>query len=138
MSTGKYKYSKQSETNLSTCHPDLQRLFYTVLENYDHSIICGRRGQVDQDDAYDRGASKKKYPDSRHNPDPSEAVDAMPYPVNWSSTKENMCKLYHFVGYVLATAHRLGINIRCGADFNCNGVFFDDNFIDIPHFELVK
>lgn len=132
-----YSYSKTSQEKLSTCHPDLQRLFMEVIKHYDCSILCGYRNEADQNDAFVRGASKKKYPDSKHNATPSLAVDVMPYPVNWSSSKENLCKLYHFVGYVKATADALGIKIRCGADFNSNGVFFDDKLVDAPHYEIV-
>lgn len=130
------KFSQTSLDRLATCHPDLQRLFMKVGERYNCTILCGHRGQGDQDAAFASGNSKLKWPDSEHNYVPSRAVDAMPYPVNWQGTKENLCKLYHFVGYVLATADSMGIKIRCGADFNRNKVFFDDNFIDIVHFEL--
>lgn len=130
------KFSQTSLDRLATCHPDLQRLFMKVIENYDCTILCGYRGQQEQDSAFAAGNSKLKYPNSKHNVMPSLGVDAMPYPVNWQGTKENLCKLYHFVGYVLATADSLGIKIRCGADFNRNGKFFDDGFSDIPHFEL--
>ena len=132
-----YNFSKTSKERLETCHPDLQRLFNEVIKSYDCTILCGFRNETDQNLAYTKGASKKKFPESKHNQTPSLAIDAMPYPVDWSSTKANLCKLYHFVGYVKATADLLGIRIRCGADFNSNGVFFDDNFIDLPHFELV-
>jgi peptidoglycan LD-endopeptidase CwlK len=131
-----YKFSKTSLDRLATCHPDLQRLFNEVIKHYDCTILCGYRGQVEQDDAFLHGRSKLKYPHSKHNQTPSLGADVMPYPVDWSSSKKNLCKLYHFVGYVLATADMLGIKIRCGADFNQNKVFFDDNFVDIVHFEL--
>lgn len=132
-----YSFSKTSLERLNTCHPDLQRLFNEVIKNYDCSILCGHRGEAEQNEAFAKGASEKKFPDSKHNVLPSMAVDVMPCPVNWASTKQNLCKLYHFVGYVKATADMLGIKIKCGADFNDNVVFFDDKFIDIPHFELV-
>lgn len=136
MSTQKYSFSKTSLDRLNTCHPDLQRLFQQVIKDYGCSILCGYRNEADQNEAFSKGNSKLKYPDSKHNQMPSLAVDVVPCPVNWNSNKENLCKLYHFVGYVKATADMLGIRIRCGADFNSNGVFFDDNFVDIPHFEL--
>jgi len=132
-----YSFSKLSLDRLNTCHPDLQRLFNEVIKNYDCSILCGYRGEQEQNLAFAKGASKKKFPESKHNQTPSLAVDVMPYPVDWSSTKANLCRLYHFVGYVKATADLLGIRIRCGADFNSNGVFFDDKWLDLPHFELV-
>ena len=131
-----YKFSKISLDRLATCHPDLQRLFMKVIENYDCTILCGYRGQQEQDAAFAAGNSKLKYPNSKHNVNPSLAVDVMPCPVNWMDTRDNLCKIYHFIGYVKATADSLGIKIRSGSDFNRNGNLFDDKFRDLPHVEL--
>ena len=132
-----YKFSKTSLDRLATCHPDLQRLFMKVIENYDCTILCGYRNEEDQNAAFSTGHSKLKYPDSKHNHRPSLAVDVMPYPVNWMDTRDNLCKIYHFIGYVKATADSLGIKIRCGADFNRNGNLFDDKWKDLPHHEII-
>ena len=43
------KFSQDSFSKLSTCHPDLQVLFYEVIKYYDCTILEGYRNQVDQD-----------------------------------------------------------------------------------------
>ena len=51
-------YSSRSKAILSTCHPELQILFKEVIKEYDCSVICGFRGEADQDKAFDDGKSK--------------------------------------------------------------------------------
>ena len=53
-----YKYSKTSRKRLDSCHPELQRLFNSLIEDYDVSIICGHRSKAEQDKAVADGASK--------------------------------------------------------------------------------
>lgn len=130
-------FSKSSSDRLLTCHPDLQNLFREVIKFYDCSIICGTRTKEEQDLAYDTGKSKLKWPNSKHNSNPSRAIDVVPIPINWNPVKENMYRYYHFSGYVLAMADKLGIKLRCGIDFNQNKIFSDDSFVDSPHFELI-
>jgi len=129
-------YSKRSEENLQQCHPDFQRLFREVLKKYDHSIIQGHRTEEEQNLAFDTGRSKLPWPKSGHNKKPSLAVDAIPYPINWSTSKENMYRYYHFIGYVQGMADKLGIKIRVGADWDNDRDFTDQTFNDLPHFEI--
>ena len=127
------KFSKSSDDKLNTCHPLLQTLFREVVKHYDCTIICGHRGEKEQNEAFANGYSKLKFPQSKHNSMPSRAVDVLPHPfTNWN----DKLKFVHFAGYVLATADRLGIKIRCGIDFNEDLKFNNDSFFDGPHFEL--
>jgi len=131
------EFGKLSRKNLSQCVPDLQRLFNKVIELYDCSILCGRRGKEAQDAAFHSGASKVEWPNSKHNavePDLSKAVDVMPYPVNWTDSK----RMYHFVGFVLATAAHMGIKVRSGSDWDGDLNFKDQNFHDVPHWEIIE
>lgn len=127
-------YSRLSEERLSTCHSDLQRVFREVLKIVDHSIIWGHRGKADQDAAFASGASEKKWPDSKHNAEPSEAVDARPYPYD-KKDFESMCL---FAGVVLGVAKCLNIHIRWGGDWNKNYKTRDEKFRDYWHFELIE
>lgn len=129
-------FSQASKEKLSTCHPDLQKLFEAVIVHYDCTVICGHRGEADQNKAVAEGKSKTKWPNSKHNSVPSKAVDVMPTPINWSMDSKNIKSLYFFAGFVMATAKSLGIKLRWGGDFNRNQIFIDDVFVDIPHFEL--
>lgn len=127
-------FGKRSKENLKTCHPDLQRLFNEVIRYFDCSVICGHRGEKEQNRANHLGRSRLIYPHSKHNKKPSLAVDVVPYPIDWSDTN----RFYMFVGIVRGIAAMLDISIRCGADWNGDGNVKDQDFHDLPHFELVK
>lgn len=130
------QFSANSKKRLAGCHPDLQRLFETVIKNYDCTIICGRRTPAEQARLYEIGRTKVRV--SKHNSLPSMAVDVAP----WHQQKphirwDDLHSFYHFVGYVLATADQMGIKIRCGADWDGDNDIHDQRFHDLPHFELV-
>ncbi len=128
-----YKYSKTSRERLDSCHPKLQQLFDSLIKDYDVSIICGHRSKAKQDQAVASGASKTKFPNSKHNALPSLGVDAALYPIDWNDTGRH----YMFVGIVKERARQLGIRIRCGADWDMDGHTDDQKFNDLVHFELV-
>jgi len=86
-------FGPKSKGNLGEAHQDLQKLFKKVVETYDCAVIEGYRGQEEQDSAYHSGKSKLKYPKSKHNRQPSLAVDVVPYPVDWEDTKQ----FYHLL-----------------------------------------
>lgn len=128
-------FSKTSEQRLSACHPDLQRLFREVLQIHDCTIIYGPRTVEEQTRLVAQGLSRTM--DSRHLVQPdgySHAVDAAPYPIDWKNTK----RFYYFAGLVMAAAHKLGINIRWGGDWDQDNDLDDQTFMDLVHFELRK
>lgn len=118
------KFSKRSQERLATCHIDLQRLFNEVIKHYDCTILDGYRSEKLQDFAFYSGNSKVRFPDSRHNIKPSEAVDVVPYPIDW----DNINEFHYFAGFVGAKAINLGIKVKWGGDFK--------RFFDGPHWEL--
>lgn len=128
-----YGFSNRSEQNLSTTHPELQRVFRAVGRRYNCSILCGHRGRAAQDAAYHDGRSSHQWPESKHNAEISDAIDAGPYPIDW----QDMKRWYHFAGYVLATAAEMGIDLRWGGDWDGDMNFKDQNFHDLPHFEYL-
>lgn len=139
------KFGTASTKALSTTDKDLQRLFNEVIKTYDCSILCGHRNKADQDKVFAEGKSKTPWPKSKHNSFPSQGVDAAPYPIIWpapgQSTEEivkNTGRFYHFIGYVRRVAEQMGIKIRCGADWDGDFEIKDQNWDDLPHFELVK
>jgi peptidoglycan L-alanyl-D-glutamate endopeptidase CwlK len=127
-------FGAKSKGKLGECHDDLQLLFNRVIETYDCSVIQGYRSKEDQDDAYHSGKSKLQFPKSKHNRQPALAADVVPYPVDWEDYKQ----FYHFAGFVQGIAQEMGINIRWGGDWNSNRLFEDQNFHDLPHFELMQ
>jgi peptidoglycan L-alanyl-D-glutamate endopeptidase CwlK len=130
-------FGTSSRQRLDTCHPDLQRVFAVVVQEYDCSILEGERTQERQQELYRQGKSKldgvsKK---SKHQSSPSRAADVLPYPIDWQDTK----RMYHFAGYVLAVGEGLGISLRWGGDWDGDiqsAGSQDQSFYDLPHFEL--
>jgi peptidoglycan L-alanyl-D-glutamate endopeptidase CwlK len=119
-----YKFSTQSLERLNTCHPDLIRLFNEVIKGIDCSVLCGYRGQEEQEKAFNFGTSKLHFPASKHNGAPSRAVDVMRYPINWTDDLWNQ----YFAGYVQGVADQLGIKVVWGGSWL--------SFVDKPHWEI--
>jgi len=133
------KLSQTSFSRLSTCHLELQTLFYEVIRHMDCIIIEGHRNQEDQEDAFQKGESKIQWPNGKHNAAPSMAVDVAPYPINWTDMKS----YYYLGGLVIGIAQRLKeegkmtYSVRWGGDWNRDSKFDDQHFNDLGHFELV-
>ena len=126
------KFGAASLMRLETCHPLIQLLFRQVVRDFDCTIIKGHRGKEEQNDAVRDGKSKLEWPNSKHNVQPSHAVDAGPWPLDWDDTYS----FYLFAGWVLATARMLNIPIRWGGDWDSDLDIHDQNFNDLVHFEL--
>lgn len=127
------KFGSTSLSRLETCHPELQRLFNFVVGYVDCTVLCGHRTEDEQNRVYREGKSKLKFPHSKHNQLPSIAADVAPWPLDWY----DLDRFYFFGGFVIACAIHLEINIRWGGDWNGNFNFKDQNFNDLPHFELI-
>ncbi len=130
----KYQFGFRSRRNLDQAHHDLQALFNEVIKVHDCAVICGHRNAEQQNKAYREGRSRLKYPDSKHNKSPSLAVDVIPWPVDWNDYK----RFYYFGGIVNGIAKRMNLGIRWGGDWDGDNSFKDQNFNDLPHFELKR
>ena len=128
------KFGKRSRERLATCDERLQKVFNEVIKFVDCSVLEGHRGQERQDQLFDEGKTKVKYPNGRHNSDPSRAVDVTPYPVNWEDRERQTL----FAGFVLGVANQMGISLRWGGDWDQDFEVMDNRFDDFPHFELDK
>lgn len=132
------KFGKHSEARLLTCHPDLQRVLReAIIDGPDFTVLCGHRGQADQDAAVAAGLSKTPFPTSKHNAQPSLAVDIAPYPIDWN----DHARFRALADHVMAAAARLGVRLRWGGDWDGDGKTRqdgdpDERFVDLPHFEL--
>ena len=137
------KFSQESFSKLSTCHLDLQVLFYEVVRYFDCTVTQGHRNQHDQDEAFRLGATTLKWPNGKHNRQPAMAVDVYPYPMDLSSEPKNIARYYLFAGYVCGIAEQLkaqgkmGHSIRWGGDWDSDKDLSDQKFDDLVHFELV-
>lgn len=119
-----------SKKRLDTCDPKLQQLVIAVAEEFGQvklMVVCGHRGQAEQNAAFAKGTSKLKWPKSKHNALPSKAVDLAPIvngviPWNDLEAFKGLGKL------VKQKAKELGIAIEWGGDWT--------RFKDYPHFQL--
>lgn len=127
------KFSQRSIERLSQCDERLQTIFNHVVKRFDCTVVCGYRGEDEQNKAFDAGFSKLKYPLSNHNKQPSTAVDVVPYPVDW----KDIDRFKRFGYFVLGCAHGLGIPVKWGADWNMDLDMSNESFLDFPHFEIV-
>jgi len=138
------KFSQRSLERLETCEYDLQRLFKRVIEIIDCSILCGRREEEEQNQLFEDGHSRVKWPDSSHNavaPELSQAIDAAPYykerpHIRWD--KKSLWRWYFFAGIVRGIAEEMNIPIRQGCDWDRDTYVRDQRFNDLPHTELLK
>ena len=128
-----YKFGPRSIRGLITLDKRLQKVLNEVIKHVDCSIIEGHRSGERQNKLYDEGKTKVRYPDGRHNANPSRAVDVVPYPIDWDDRE----RFHLFAGFVLGIAQSMGIRLRWGGDWNMNFEVDDNNFDDFPHFELI-
>lgn len=126
------RFGKRSKERLSTCNADLQMVFNEVIKHVDCSVLEGHREKERQNQLYDEGKTKVLYPNGRHNAYPSNAVDVVPYPVDWDDRE----RMTLFAGFVLGTAKQMGITLRWGGDWDQDFEVKDNRFDDFPHFEL--
>jgi peptidoglycan LD-endopeptidase CwlK len=125
-------FGKKSQERLNMCDPRLVELFEEVVEHFDCTVIQGYRDEVEQNKAFEDGFSKLKYPQGSHNKYPSLAVDIAPYPIDWKDRD----RFHLFAGFVKGIASQMGLNIRWGGDWNSDTHTKDNNFDDLPHFEI--
>lgn len=119
-------FGKMSLERLATCDERLQRVARAAIARTDFSVACGHRGEQEQNEAYARGFSKLKFPQSKHNIKPSKAMDLVPWPVDW----KNIDRFKDLAAIVKQEAAKLDVKIRWGGDWA--------KFRDYPHFELAE
>jgi len=125
-------FSTRSKKILSTCHPDLIAVCELVIPNYNFTVVEGFRSNARQDELFRQGKSKLQAGRSKHNFDPSLAVDIVPYPIDW----ENLERFYLLAGFMFQAASQLGVRLRWGMDWDGDWEHTDQKFMDAPHFEL--
>ena len=125
-------FGKSSKKRLSTCDSKLQKVFNEVIKHVDCSVLEGHRSKDRQNKLFEEGKTKVKYPNGRHNRQPSSAVDVTPYPVDWKDRERQTL----FAGFVIGVASQMGINLRWGGDWDQDFQVADNRFDDFPHFEL--
>ncbi len=117
-------FGRTSRQRLDTCDERLQAICHRAIEYYDFSVICGHRGKVAQNHAYDNGFSALRWPQSQHNQNPSLAVDLAPWPTLYTDTRE----FNRLATWILAAALEEGVRLTWGGHWR--------SFKDFPHFEI--
>lgn len=144
-------FSESSKDALATCHRALQATCWRVIEACDFTVLEGHRGKERQNRLVQEGRSKVEWPESKHNamrvgtdePDfkRSDAVDLAPYPIDW----EARGRFYVLAGHMMMAFHGLQkegeieetLGLRWGGDWDGDGELDDQQFDDLPHFELI-
>ncbi len=120
----KFKLSETGQKRLLECDERLRKIVNELLDHMDVSVLCGYRGEEDQNKAFQEGKSKLKFPMSKHNKKPSLAVDLAPFPIDW----KDIGRFNRMLDKVQEIADKHKIKIRLGRTFK---------FKDYPHIELV-
>ncbi len=125
-----FNLSRKSLSKLNGIHADLSKIVLRAIQltTVDFMVVEGLRTVARQKVLVADGKSKTM--NSRHLT--GHAVDLYPLVngrIDWPSCVK-------VVKAMQQAAKEFGIKIRCGADFNENGIIGDDKFYDGPHFEL--
>jgi peptidoglycan L-alanyl-D-glutamate endopeptidase CwlK len=114
-------FGKRSRENRASIDQRLKRVVDRAIQQTDFAVLCGHRTQAAQDAAYPT-YSKVRWPHSRHNSSPSQAVDVAPWPINWKDEG----RFYFLAGVIYSCAYEEGVRITGGFDWRW----------DLGHFEL--
>jgi peptidoglycan L-alanyl-D-glutamate endopeptidase CwlK len=131
------EWGDRSKRVITEIDPRWHRVLDRVLQEVaDISLLCGHRGQKEQNEAFENGFSKVRWPDGKHNKWPSLAVDLQPYPMPELEIKQVMALAY-IAGRIIQIGLEEGLIIRWGGDWDRDGDLLDQNFDDLFHFEIV-
>ncbi len=108
---------------LATCDMRLQMLVTKVSKQTPLMVVCGHRNEEKQNEAFGNGYTQVRWPNSKHNQEPSLAIDLCPLPVNWQNTRH----FFELAAYVWAESLKNDMPVVWGGSFS---------FGDYGHFEL--
>jgi len=139
------RFGTSSTNRLSTVHRDLQTILREAIKYVDFSVVYGHRTPEVQAELYAKGRDKKghvikvsevvTYKDgtikkSKHNFEPSRAVDIIPYPTGW----KNELEFYFMAGIVMEIADRLYTEGKIDNKITWGGRW--KTLVDLPHFQI--
>jgi len=133
--------------SLVTCSRDLQTVMHEAIKYYDFSVVYGYRDpelqfelfkkgrkefggkwivdKADQVVTFKDGTEKK----SKHNADPSRAVDIIPYPTGWIDKKQ----FYYMAGVVMTVSDLFYKQNKIEKPLVWGGSW---DWVDLPHFQI--
>ena len=137
-------FGAASREQLDTVCPELVKVMEIVVQEFDISILEGRRSWDRQAELLRQNKTKVGPGESKHNAPAdvieagreqdwlSTAVDVAPYPIDWKDAK----RFIYMAGMVIGIGRALGFDIRWGGNWDEDQIIIDDqNFDDLPHFE---
>ena len=130
--------SKKSLRNYQMLPLGLQKVVSKSLDIglIDFSVVCTFRGEVEQNNLYPE-KTRVKWPNSKHNKWPPEAMDLVPYINRKSSYNPLHCCV--LAGIVLTVSKIEGVKLRWGGNWDMDyEPITDQDFQDLVHFEEVK
>ena len=136
------KFSKRSLKARDELHPHLQQIVDAAILEIDFVILDAQRGRAEQEKAFKAGFSKARFGQSAHNYRPAIAFDLAPYPIDFNDTAKFRA-IAKVIGYYdpkdgdgTGLAKKLRIPLRWGADWDMDGDWKDERFLDWGHWEL--
>ena len=118
-------FGHRSREHLRTLDERLVRVANRAIRVYDFKITDGYRGEQAQEDAFRDGYSQLHFPLSKHNRNPSQAMDVAPWPIDWS----DLPRFHYLAGVIMGAAHEENVEIIWGGSWAWQ---------DLPHFELAQ
>ena len=133
-----FKFGPESQKQLATCHPDLQRVLNRAIQIVDFKVVEGHRTIERQQQLFAEGKTKINGTSQlgKHNHSPSLAADIYPFPIDLRDEEKSSARFYHLMGVVKACAHMEGVLLRFGHDWDGDNDYADQSFDDLPHIEL--
>lgn len=135
-------FSQRSKRARAELHPKLQAIVDAAITKVDFVILDAQRGRAEQEKAFKGGFSKAHFGQSAHNYAPAIAFDLCPFPINFNDAAL-FRKIAQTIGQYDAgpgldrgIAADLKIPLRWGGDWDMDGDWKDERFLDWGHFEL--
>ena len=115
--------TERDMVRLASCDLKLQMLLIKARKQTPFMVVCGHRKEEKQNEAFRNGYTQVQWPNSKHNQEPSLAVDLCPLPVNWQNTRH----FFELAAYIWAECLRQDTPVIWGGSYS---------FGDYGHFEL--
>lgn len=141
-----FSLGNRSQKNLEGVHPLLISVVEKAIKitSVDFAVIEGVRTVERQGELYAQGRTKPgpivtwtmRSRHFVHEDGFGHAVDLAPYPIDWSSTPENLARFDAVALAMFRAAASLNVRLRWGADWDQDGRPREKGESDSPHFEL--
>ncbi len=133
-------FGQRSRDRIATLDERWEGVLFQVIEHYDFTIVCGFRDMAAQTFAFEQSFSTKQWPNSKHNVNPSLAVDIAPWHSDLPHIRWERKEEFIFLAGLIVGASWMNLDgddsIRWGGDWDSDGDQRDQTFMDIGHFEI--